>query len=328
MVARMPYEVVDVWYGCFSMRRRSLPENTAVLGSFMPREPHEVYVIGIIDVPHDLIGNEETCRYFLNYLETVPVCSEDVEKSAFTAVGCALRINEVSMCIILLNVKPTNCPASMRARSMRMLMGSLPFGDTLIDIEARFDYLMVFGAFNFGADFRENDMLLAQIKTLNLMSDMVEAPPSFALVNSPEPIRIFYATRPRVSRLDIKQYTTSRALIMPNAFVSMDIYSQGGFLSVFGEKVHRVQLILDKLILSLPGRRILPVYFSELRISDEWIENSPLFASIHKNGDEYTLSGREVPRVVPTVSSIDFLRLQTISFSLMGSHDPKPKKNK
>ncbi|RNC31041.1 putative Unc104-like kinesin, partial [Trypanosoma cruzi] len=57
-VSRMPYEVLDMWYGCFSMKDRPLPRSAAVLGSFIPRGSHEMYVIGIMDVPASFIGND------------------------------------------------------------------------------------------------------------------------------------------------------------------------------------------------------------------------------------------------------------------------------
>ncbi|KEG15460.1 putative Unc104-like kinesin [Trypanosoma grayi] len=370
MVARMPYEVIDLWYGCFSMKSRALPHSAAVLGSFLPRNSHEVYIIGVMDVPHAFIGNDELSRFFLEYLgvslyyvlanttvhskkkntnnaiiiivrrsfilrashieavETTPVYRDDIAKGDFTAVGCALRINETTLGLILVNAKLSRCSTLARAGCLRLLMSSFPFGDISVDVGVRFDYFIVSGAFNFGTDFKSDDMLLAQMKAANLMSDMEEATPSAAILNAPESIRIFYAVRPHVCRLDIKQYTSSRALTMPNAFVSADVFCQRAFLSVFGEQVPCVQLVLDKLALISPNGRIPPVYSPELRISADWIDGSPLHAPFAKSSDSYTLSGRAVPVVAPTVSNMEFLRLQTISFSLLGFLDTSKKKQK
>ncbi|RNF26562.1 putative Unc104-like kinesin [Trypanosoma conorhini] len=360
MVARTPYEVVDMWYGCFSMRDRPLPRSAAVLNSFMPQGSHEVYVIGVMDVPRAFIGNDALSKYFLDYLgpslhyvlanttvsskrrktnnamivivrhsfilrtshieamETTPVFRDDIPKGAFTSVGCALRLNEVGIGILLLNAKPIECTVSRRAAAMRLMMSSFPFGDPFVDIGARFDYFVVSGAFNFGADFRQEDMLLAQMKAGNLMSDLVEATPSSAILTATEPIRIFYAFRPRVCRLDVKQYTTSRALAAPNAFIAADVFCQRAYLGVFSEEVPRVQLVFDNLTLASPNHRIPAVGSPELRISADWIEQSPLLTALFKEGDAYKLSGPAVPVVAPTVSNATFLRLQAVTFSLLG----------
>ncbi|RNF09386.1 putative Unc104-like kinesin [Trypanosoma rangeli] len=360
MVTRMPYEVVDMWCGCFSMKDRPLPRSAAVLSSFMPQGSHEVYVIGVMDVPHTFIGNGALPQYFLGYLgsslyyvlanttvsskrkttnnaiiiivrrsfilrtshveamETAPVLTDDIPKGAFTSVGCALRINEVSIGIVLLNAKPINCSVSLRAAAMRLMMSSIVFGDTFVDIGARFDYFVVLGAFNFGIDFREEDMLLAQVRAGNLMSGMAEATPSNAILTSTEPIRIFYAVRPSVCRFDVKQYTASRALATPNAFISADVFCQRAYLNVFSDEFPRVQLVFDNLVMAFSNRRIPEVGFPELRISADWIESSPLLTVLSKEGDAYKLSGPAVPVVTPTVSSLTFLRLQTVTFSMLG----------
>ncbi|EKG05236.1 Unc104-like kinesin, putative [Trypanosoma cruzi] len=369
-VSRMPYEVLDMWYGCFSMKDRPLPRSAAVLGSFIPRGSHEMYVIGIMDVPASFIGNDVFSKYFLEYLgsslyyvlsntavfskrrqnnnaliiivrnsfilrashieamETTPVFTDDIPKDAFTSVGCTLRVNEATIGIILVNAKPIDCSPSRRAAALRSMMSSYPFGDTLVDIGARFDYFIVSGAFNFGADFRHDDMLLAQIKARNLMSGLVEAAPSSAILNATEPIRIFYAFRPGVCNLDVKQYTTSRALAAPNAFISADVFCQRAYLCVFGEQVPRVQLVLDKLVLASPNLRIPSVEAPELRISADWIENSPLLTALFKGGDAYKLSGPAVPVVAPTTSNTVFLRLQTITFSMLGIPGSAKKREK
>lgn len=358
MLARMPYEVIDLYYGCFSLQEKALPRSPAVLASFIPKTLHEVYVIGVSDVPKELVGNDEIANYLLSYLgasmyfvlantaaeakvrqtnnvvvvivrrsfivrvshieaqDIAPARKEGVTKTDFTGVGCALRINECSIGILLVNCNPSISDPGLRAGCIRGLMSNFPFGNTEVDIGCRFDYFICSGTFGFRDDFTDNDMLKKQMKAGNLMSDFVEGEPHASLISTPNPMRILASIKPRVCRLDIKQYQTSRAMSVPNAFMTCDVFCQRAFLSTFGEQVPRTHFILTKL--SVLGHRIPHINGAEIKMSAEWLEGSPLIAPLTKQGDTYNVGGKNVPPLAPVVSNFDFLRLQTISFTVFG----------
>lgn len=358
-IARMPYEVIDLYYGCFCLQDKPLPKNTSILGSFIPKaDLHEVYVIGVTDVPKELIGNDEIANYLLGYLgasmyfvlansatdakarttnnvmvvlvrrsfivrvshieasEVAAARKEGVTKTDFTGVGCALRINECSIGILLINASPAVTDPSLRAGCIRGLMANFPFGNTSLDIGCRFDYMIVSGCFGFRGDFTDNDMLKKQMKAGNLMSDYVEPEQHESLTTTTNPMRIFSISRPRVCRFDVKQYQTSRAMSVPNSFVTADVFCQRAFLSTFGEQVPRTQFILTTL--NVQGHRIPHINSPELIASAEWVESSPLTIALTKQGDSYNATSKTIPPIVPVVNNFDFLRLQTISFSVMG----------
>lgn len=357
MIARMPYEVIDLYYGCFSLQEKPLPRSAAMLASFIPRTMHEVYVIGVTDVPKELIGNAEIANYLLSYLgpsmyfvlantavdgktktsnnvmvvivrrsfivrvshieamEIAPVRKEGVTKTDFTGVGCSMKINECSIGVILINANPAVTDPTLRAGCIRGLMANLPFGNTQVDIGARFDYLICSGSLGFRGDFTEADMLKKQMKAGNVMSDFGEAEPHASLTSTTNPIRILSAVRPRVCRMDVKQYQTSRAMSVPNSFITADIFCQRAFLSTFGEQVPRTQFIFTSL--SVLGHRIPHINSADIVINGDWAESSPLVVPITKQGESYVATGKVIPPIVPVVSNFDFLRLQSLSFTIM-----------
>ena len=358
MIARMPYEVIDLWYGCFSMQEKPLPRSAAVLGSFLPKAQHEVYIIAISDVPAVLMGTDDVANYFIQYLGTAmyfllansaieaksknanniilvivrrsfivrtthieatdvtPVRKEGVSKGDFTAVGAALRINESSIGVIMLNCNPSVGDPATRAGCIRGLMSNFPFGDTSIDIGVRFDYLIVSGNFGFKNDFKENDMLVKQMKAGNVISDFSEAEPHSSLISTQNPMRVFYYSRPRTCRFDVKQYQTSRAMSVPNAFITADVFCQRAFLSTFGEQVPRTQFIFNAI--TVIGQRIPHINNPEIQISSEFVDGSPISIPLAKHQETYATSGKAIPPVNPVVSNHEFLRLQSIAFSLYG----------
>ncbi|KAK7197111.1 Unc104-like kinesin [Novymonas esmeraldas] len=361
-VARMPYEVIDLWHGCFSLDGGALPRSTAVFSSFFPKEPREVYVIGVLDAPASLLGTDELARYFSDYLgaatyfvlantalspatgqrgnamlvlckrsfivrvaniellETVSLHKDGVHRDDFTATGCALRINESSIGLILVHARAGAYSMQNRAANIRTLLSSFPFADASVDISVRFDYLVVSGAFHFGGDFSSEDALIREILGDNLMSNMRETEPSPALSSALTPLRIFYAVRPSVSRLDMSCYSTSRALGLANAFFSADIFCQRSFLSLFGEGVPRVQLLLDRVTIS--GARLPRMGGAELQVSLDAAEGSPsTFQLSPRDGDFVVPTATEVV-VCPCVSNTEYLRLQTLTFSVLGSVGP------
>jgi hypothetical protein len=359
MIARMPYEVIDFYYGCFSLQEKSLPRTAAVIASFLPKAMHEVYIIGITDVPKELMGSEEIGNYLLSYLgptmyfvlastaveskakatgnnvivvlvrrsfivrishidaaDVTPARKEGVQKHDFSGTGCALRINECSIGVLLVNANPSITDATLRGACLRGLMSNFPFGNTDVDIGARFDYFLCSGAFGFRGDFTDSDMLKKQMKAGNVMSDFVEGEPHSSLLSQPNPMRILALVRPRVCRFDIRQYQTSRAMAMPNSFITADIFCQRAFLSTFGEQVPRCQFVFTKL--QVIGHRIPHINSAEIQMHGEWLENSPLLAPLTKQGDTYFAGGKNIPAVMPVVSNFDFLRLQALTFSVFG----------
>jgi hypothetical protein len=358
VIARMPYEVIDLWYGCFSMQEKPLPRSAAVLGSFLPKAQHEVYVIAVSDVPSVLMGTDDIGNYFLQYLGTAmyfllansaaetksknasniilvivrrsfivrtthieatdvtPVRKEGGGKADFTAVGAALRINESSIGILMINCHPSIGDPAVRAGCIRGLMSNFPFGDQSVDVGVRFDYLVVSGNFGFKDDFKENDMLIKQMKAGNVISDFSEAEPHSSLLSTPNPMRILYYCRPRTCRFDVKQYQTSRAMAVPNAYITCDVFCQRAFLSTFGEQVPRTQFIFNTI--NVIGQRIPHINNPELQISSEFVDGSPISLPLSKTQETYSATGKAVPPVNPVVSNQEFLRLQSITFSLFG----------
>lgn len=67
-VARMPYEIIDFWYGCFNMQQRPLPANHAILNGFMPPGNHDIYVVGVADVAGTLMGRPDLGIFFQSFL--------------------------------------------------------------------------------------------------------------------------------------------------------------------------------------------------------------------------------------------------------------------
>ncbi|EPY33879.1 Unc104-like kinesin [Strigomonas culicis] len=360
-VGRMPYEVIDMWFGTFSMEGKDLPQNDTVLGSFLPKESHEIYVIGVTDVPSQMMGHDQLSPYFLAYigsanyyvLETttssskkrrtnnalvvicrrsfivrvshiaaaeVPLVSKvEVPKGHCSAVACALHMNEASVGIMLVNAKHGSLDVNTRTACIRTLLSTFPFGDLTVDVHSRFDYMIIGGRFGYGGDFTPKDPLLAQIQAENLMSDMVESEPSHALSNSLHPMRVFTHARPRVSRLDVNQYATSRALPSTNVYTVLDVFCPRPFLSIFGEAVPSVQLMLSGL--KLTGARLPSVGKCELHVTGDFFENSPLvFPLVYTNGS-FELVDCELPVVYPWASNGEFLRLQSLTFSILGQLD-------
>jgi hypothetical protein len=361
-VARMPYEVIDLWYGCFSLEGKPLPRSTAVFSGFFPKEQREIYVVGVTDVPADLLGTDELGRYFLAYLGTstyfvlantaiatkkhhasnavvvlckrsfivrvanielfdnVTVRRDGVHRGDFTAAGCSMRINESSIGIILINAKAGDYTASTRTACIRTLLSSFPFVDPSVDVSMRFDYFVASGAFHFGGDFSAEDALIREILADNLMSNMREMEPSATLRSSPAPLRIFYSVRPSVSRMDVAAYSTSRALGLTNAFLSADVFCQRSFLSLFGEAVPHVQILLHRVTIS--GTRLPSIGGAELQISMDAVEGSPVYYRLVKLGDDYVIPTSTEPCLQPCVSNTEYLRLQTLTFSILGSVGP------
>ncbi|KPA82562.1 putative Unc104-like kinesin [Leptomonas pyrrhocoris] len=358
-VARMPYEVIDLWYGCFSLDNKPLPHSTAVFSGYLPKEQREIYVIGVTDVPASLLGTDELGRYFLAYLGTVTyfvlantaitskkhqannavlvlckrsfivrvanielfdnvaVHKDGVHRGDFSATGCALRINESSIGIILVNTKPGSYTPSTRAACIRTLLSSFPFADAAVDISMRFDYFVVSGAFHFGGDFSAEDALIREILSDNLMSNMREMEPSATLRCSTAPLRIFYSVRPSVSRMDVSAYSTSRALGLANAFIAADVFCQRSFLSLFGETVPHVQILLERVTVS--GARLPSIGGAELQISMDAAEGSPMYYQLTKRDGNYIIPVFTEPCLQPCVSNLEYLRLQTLTFTVLGS---------
>ncbi|GET92497.1 Unc104-like kinesin, putative [Leishmania tarentolae] len=356
-VARMPYEVIDMWYGCLSLEGKPLPRSMAVFSGFFPKDQREIYVIGVIDVPASLLGNHELANYFLAYigastyfvlantalssnrkhasnvmlvlckrsfivrvaniqvLEAVSLKKDGVRHGDFTATGCSLRINESSLCVILVNAKPGSYSMRSRAACIRSLLSSFPFASPLVDISMRFDYFIVSGAFNFGGDFSSEDALIREILTDNLMSNMREMEPSPTLSSAPSPLRVFYTVRPSVSRMDMSVYSTSRALRFANVFFSADIFCQRSFLSLFGENVPRVQLLLSRL--RIKGERLPPTRCAELQVSLDVLEGSPVTLRLSSQDGDYVLPESTDTPLYPCVSNTEYLRLQTLTFSVL-----------
>ncbi|KPI88257.1 putative Unc104-like kinesin [Leptomonas seymouri] len=358
-VARMPYEVIDLWFGCFSLDSKPLPRSMAVFSGFFPKERREIYVIGVIDVPASLLGTDDLAHYFLAYLgpatyfvlantalsskkqnannvvvvlckrsfvvrvanielvDNVTVHRDDVQPGDFSATGCAFRINESSIFLILVNTKLGGYAPSTRAACIRTLLASFPFVDPAVDILSRADYCVVSGAFNFGGDFTVEDALIREILSDNLMSNMREMEPSSTLRCSSAPLRIFYSVRPSVSRMDVSAYSTSRALGYANTFIKADVFCQRPFLSLFGERVPHVQILLDQVTIS--GTRLPFIGGAELQISMDTVEASPVYYQLVKRDSEYAIPSTTEPCLQPCVSSPEYLRLQTLTFSVLGS---------
>ncbi|TPP40309.1 Kinesin motor domain family protein [Leishmania donovani] len=361
-VARMPYEVIDMWYGCFSLEGKPLPRSMAVFSGFFPKDQREIYVIGVIDVPASLLGNDELASYFLAYigastyvvlantalssdtrhtsnamlvlckrsfivrvtniqlLESLSLRKEGVHHGDFTAAGCSLRINESSLCVILVNAKPGAYTTQSRAACIRSLLSGFPFVKTSVDISMRFDYFIVSGAFNFGGDFSSEDALIREILADNLMSNMREMEPSTTLSSAPSPLRVFYAVRPSVSRMDMSVYSTSRALTFANVFFSADIFCQRSFLSLFAEGVPRVRLLLSRV--TIKGVRLPHTRCAELQVSLDVLEGSPTTFRLSPQDGDYVIPDSTHTALYPCVSHTEYLRLQTLTFSLLDRIGP------
>ena len=361
-VARMPYEVIDLWYGCMSLQNKPLPRSATVLASFMPRAVHEVYIIGLTDVPASYMGTTEIGDYFVSFLGTslffvlsstaamphtskrelnnvfVVICRrsfivrmshleahdinstrKDGSGADVTAVGCSLRINEASIGCMLINTQNRGgaVDASARAAAVRGLMASFPFGDTSVDIGVRFDYFIVSGALGFGGDYTSEDMLLKQMKAGNVMSDMTEEQAPTTITSRQNPMRIFYAVRPRSCRMDPRSYTSTRALESSNVSANFDVFCQRAFLSTFGSKVLQTKLQFNNFLLG--GQRIPFVNNPELQITADWLEGGPVSFRLKSSEEStYFATGAEIPVLMPVVHNPDFLRLQHLDFTLYG----------
>lgn len=357
-LARMPYEVIDVWYGCVSLEGQPLPHNATLFSGFFPKEQREVYVLGVVNVPSALTGHDDLARYFLEYLgsttyfilanttltaeknlpspnmlivfckrsfivrvsniemmDSVIIRREGIEQGDFSATGCAIRINESSIGVVMVNAKKGKYDAKTRAACLRSLISHFRFLNPLMDTSVQYDYFIVSGFFNFGGDFSSEDGLIREIVRNNLMSNMEEMEPSVALRTASEPMRIFYSVRHSVSRMDVSSYTTSRALGFPNVFLSADLFCQRSFLSVFGAAVPAVELLFQRL--SISGQRLPTMSDMELLVSMDAAEGSPLSLRMMEREGNYAVSTLTDAVLFPCISNSVYIRLQTVTFSLL-----------
>lgn len=206
-----------------------------------------------------------------------------------------------------------------RTAALRTLLSSFPFGDATVDIRSRFDYLVVSGAFGFGDDFTENDPLVRQMRADNILSGFVESEPTPPLKHVRNPLRVFYTVRPRVSRMDVHLYTTSRALPFTNVCVACDLFCARPFLSVFGEYTPSVQLHLEGVQLS--GNRLPAIVSPEVQITADFVEGCPLVGRLQRTGSDYSAVGSSIPALTPCVCNREYLRLQSLTFSVFGRVD-------
>eukprot|EP00796_Vickermania_ingenoplastis_P004427 gene4427-3226_t len=269
-VSKLLYEVYDFWYGCFSLDFGALPKNPAVLNSFLPEAPRDLYVIGTVNVLPSMVDSSEIGELFLNCLGAeqfqlvnlmeveasstakrssvlTVICRKEVftrlqqvrltrftetEKSIYGAIACMLVINQSSMVFLLVHDLGTDYSPKERNAALRSMIAGLSFGDNNSDSSVRFDYFLVSGTFQYKYEFTDKDLLLKHIKSNNLLSDFTEMSPSNSLKRVMKPSRIFTMVQQHVARMQLYEYSTSRAL-SSSCYIVGDIFCQRHSLSLF-----------------------------------------------------------------------------------------------
>jgi hypothetical protein len=368
MVARMPYEVIDFWFGCFNLQQKPLPSSTDSLSSFIPKGTNEVYVIAVLDVPGSLMGTADLGDFFLAYLGNSyfvlkNTCLESKDKPKkgnnamvvivrrsfivrmshcegvelgsikkantnagdFSAVACTMMINETSVCCVAVNATPFMEDNNLRSANIRALVSSLPLGNGALDITTRFDYLLVGGAFGFANAFKADDGMKQQMKNGALMTEFQEGTPNAHMSGLLNPMRILYNVRPRNCRLDVKKYDADPHIRLMNCSVACDLFTQRAFLSTFGEAVPNTMFHFSNMVLK--PERVPPITGAELHFIAPWLEGSPLVNPLQKSSDGFVPSGPVLP-VKPVVHNFEYLRLQSLCFTLVGIVSTSQEKKK
>lgn len=352
-LAKMPYEVYNFWYGCFSLDQLQFPVSSAVLNGFLPSVARDLYVIGVLDVPAPLCASSAVADLFLNHLgkDTFQLFGSSMEGSAeeegspcavivicrsvmfhrlstlrfmpyspqqyssFTGISCSLNLNQSSLLFLLVNA-PEHEQMAPKARnaSIRSMLSSYSFGNTAEDISTRYDYLFVSGRFNYGNQFKEKDDLKRHMKANNLLSDFVEQPPSGALRSVQHPCRILTLCQPYGAHLELSDYSTSR-VIPSSAFIEGDIFSRRHFLSVFAKVNEPLCVSLENIVLKC---RRLPsqVRNPSISVAGFIVQDSPRKESCD------SLETVNVSLMVPLLTTcLEVAELQTLSFTILGEID-------
>lgn len=282
-VAKLPYEVYGFWYGCFAVESGTVPTNPALLYGFLPDEARDIYIIGVLNLPHDKIHGSEINKLFLKCLgeDSYHVAGSGFSSSSsdcscfltvicrnflaarvgkavfrspksvndvYEGVACRISVNESSLVVLLVNGKNRKGISSKnRNASLRSLITNIDLGDASADASTRFDYFIVSGKFSYRHPFEAKDSLLEHMKINNALSDFTELVPSKTLRSVADPSRIFIFVQPHGARMQLSEYSTTRAL-PHSSYVVGDLYSRRPFLNLFSGISESYSLLISDVV--------------------------------------------------------------------------------
>lgn len=354
-LANMPYEIYDFWYGCFSLEGKGLPMNPALFNGFLPAQRRDLYIIGSLDVPDALLKNDDIGNFFLHCLGEEEFClagttagnrSEPTggvnsamtvicrkaiyskishisftffpkDNGPYAGLGASVVINESSLAILLLNDDiGSEFVAKERNFAIRSMVSLLPFGDSTADASVRFDYLIVSGVFNYKHPFiPEKDEIRQHMKTNNILSDFTEMEPSSALKTVTRPSRILTYIQPHVARMQLFEYSTSRALTS-SSFIVGDLFCQRHYLNLFTKSLLSLSVQLTNIVFK--PKRVPPnIRGVAIHFSGNIVDGYPFVYRLNNEG-QLTEKITETIVVPLLIDSLDFVQMQLLRVSFYG----------
>lgn len=354
-VSKLPFDIFGFWCGCFSLEDGPLPKNPAVFNGFLPEERPDIYVIGIIkalpaissgrEVPNMLLeaigkdgfmvvdttaGKGAEDSLILTVICRKELCSRISQMKLFSAPqnnvfagkGGVIVLNRSSLAILVVErlkneVEVKQCNAALR----EMLSSGFCTGDTVADIAVRFDSFVVAGDFGYENAFCDKtDELKNHMKANNILSDFCESAPSPSLQSVSHPTRILTLAQPHISRLDIAEYGTSRAL-SSSSYITGDIFIQSHMLSVFSNTVRRLSAELSNL--TFRSQRLASVVNgASLQFTGNALASSPVVVEVpHLLSKELTKQSIRLPLFV---DALEMLHMLTLRCSIVGAVRDSP----
>ena len=354
MVSKLPYEIIDTWFGCVSLKRRPLPNHDELIKYFLPKKSHELYVISIIDIDEkygtieeinklflsllgenytslvssdkkkNVVHNKAMFVFILKYFTNRVTLSDSVEISfkkeqdgpdAYECVASAFKINESSLCFICVSTSTNSVKDTVRSSNIRGLLGSLPLGNTKLDISSRFDYLYIGGAFGYSNPFQEEDDMKIQMKKGYFLTNFTEEPVSEDIMKSYNQIRILYNYTPLCCKILPTSYTCNTNWSLPSMSLASDIYAQRLYLSCIAGTTPCIKFVLSNLVVT--PIRVGIEDSGKLTVFGDWIDLSPHTVDL-ETSDKKQFAANKSISFFSTSHHADFIKLRVIRFMITG----------
>lgn len=236
----------------------------------------------------------------------------------YTGLGASVVINESSIAVLLVNDDDIQeeCTAKDRNYAIRSMISLLPFGDCTADASVRFDYLIVSGIFNYKSPFViDKDEMRQHMKTNNILSDFTEMEPSPALKTVNRPSRILTYVQPHIARMQLFEYSTSRALTS-SSFIVGDLFCQRHYLNLFSKSLLSLSVQLTNIVFK-PKRVPADIRGVAIHFSGSIVDGYPYVYSLRNEGI-LTEKITETIVVPLLIDSLDFVQMQLLRVSFYG----------
>ena len=242
-------------------------------------------------------------------------------------VGLSLRYGESTIALVRARLSET-MPVVKKNQKIATIMRKLEIGDCRLEFSSRYDYVVMVGDLGYkGTPQEANDELAAEIAKGSVMTGYQE--PEFSknasFVHSS--VRVFVKTQKPNSHHSIS-YTTCPQFTGGTTFAA-GLAMQRPYLGSFVKEANRrpTQLYFTDLSLKIPHKeivRFLGVNI-ELAIMSQYMEGSPVMVKMlfNSKAEEYQMAHPEdVPPVHMVTSAEDFLRRQSMTFSIVSGQTP------